>query len=148
MHFHLILIAQILALQLPMFLKIDKLLASDAHLLLQKGFILYPAMKIKIREQSLFARLAARKLKCKTVAAVLGNTIHLWNVSREDFLKRTPWVVHEVEHVRQFKRHGFLPFVCLYLWESARRGYHNNRYEVEARVAEDGEPNLEGVMFI
>ena len=105
-------------------------------------------MKIKIREQTLFARLAARKLKCKTVAAVLGNTIHLWNVSREDFLKRTPWVVHEVEHVRQFKRYGFVPFVFLYLAESARRGYYNNRFEAEARVAEEGVPNLDGVVFV
>lgn len=104
-------------------------------------------MKIKIREDSLFARIAARKLKCKTVAAVLGDTIHLWNVSREDFLKRTAWVVHEVEHVRQFRRYGFLRFSVFYLWESARKGYHNNRFEVEARVAEFGEHNLDGIEF-
>lgn len=104
-------------------------------------------MKIRIRESSLFARLAARKLRCTTVAAVLGNTIHLWNVSREDFLQRTAWVVHEVEHVRQFRRYGFVRFSFLYLWESARRGYHNNRFEVEARVAEAGTHNLEGIEF-
>jgi hypothetical protein len=105
-------------------------------------------MKVKIREGTLFARIAARKLKCKTVAAVLGNTIHLWNVSREDFLQRTAWVVHELEHVRQFQRYGFVRFSVLYLWESARRGYYNNRFEVEARVAETGMLSLEGVEFI
>lgn len=105
-------------------------------------------MKVKIREGTLFARIAARKLNCTTVAAVLGNTIHLWNISREDFLKRTPWVVHEIEHVRQFQRYGFLRFSIMYLWESARRGYYNNRFEVEARVAEGGELSLEGVEFI
>jgi len=105
------------------------------------------AVKIKIREGTLFARLAARKLKCETVAAVLGNTIHLWNISREDFLKRKPWVVHEVEHVRQFRRYGFVRFSILYLWESARKGYHNNRFEVEARVVEMGKPNLDGIEF-
>lgn len=104
-------------------------------------------MKIRIREDSLFARMAARKLKSKTMAAVLGNTIHLWNVSREEFLQRTPWVVHEVEHVRQFRRYGFLRFSMLYLWESARRGYYNNRFEVDARVAEMGEHNLDDVEF-
>lgn len=105
-------------------------------------------MKVRIKEGTLFARLAARKLKCKAVAAVLGNTIHLWNVSREDFLKRTPWVVHEIEHVRQFQRHGFVWFCILYVWESACRGYHNNRFEVEARVAEKGSADLTGVEFI
>ena len=105
-------------------------------------------MKIKIKEQSLFARVAARKLKCKTVAAVLGNTIHLWNISREEFLKRDAWVMHEVEHVRQYKRHGFMPFVIMYLWESAKHGYYNNRFEKEARVVEEGEIDLAGISFI
>jgi hypothetical protein len=104
-------------------------------------------MKIKIREGTLFARVAARKLNCNTVAAVLGDTIHLWNISREDFLQRTAWVVHEVEHVRQFRRYGFVRFSFLYLWESARNGYHNNRFEVEARVAEAGVPDLTGIEF-
>jgi len=105
-------------------------------------------VKVKIKEQSLFARIAARQLKCKTVAAVLGNTIHLWNVSRSDFLQRTSWVVHEVEHVRQFQRYGLLRFSALYLLEYTRRGYHNNRFEVEARVAEMGEGTLDGIEFI
>ena len=96
----------------------------------------------------MFARIAARQLKCKTVAAVLGNTIHLWNVSRSDFLQRTSWVVHEVEHVRQFQRYGLLRFSALYLLEYTRRGYHNNRFEVEARVAEMGEGTLDGIEFI
>lgn len=105
-------------------------------------------VKIRIKERSLYARVAARQLKCKTVAAVFGNTIHLWNVSREDFLQRTPWVVHEVEHVRQFQRYGFLRFSALYLLEYTRNGYYNNRFEVEARVAEMGEGDLVGIEFI
>lgn len=92
--------------------------------------------------------MAARQLKCKTVAAVFGRTIHLWNVSREDFLQRRPWVVHEVEHVRQFQRYGPLRFSALYLLEYSRNGYHNNRFEVEARVAEMGEGDLTGVEFV
>lgn len=105
-------------------------------------------VKIKIKEKSFFARIAARQLKCKTVAAVFGNTIHLWNVSREDFMKRTSWVIHEVEHVRQFQRYGAVRFSALYLFEYTRNGYHNNRFEVEARTAEMGEGNLTGVEFI
>lgn len=105
-------------------------------------------MKVKIKENSLFARVAAKQLRCKTVAAVLGRTIHLWNVSREDFLQKTPWVVHEVEHVRQFQRHGFIRFSALYLIEYTRKGYYNNRFEVEARVAEMGEGDLTGIEFL
>jgi hypothetical protein len=105
-------------------------------------------MKVRIREGSLFARIAARKLQCKSVAAVLGSTIHLWNVSREEFLRRTPWVVHEIEHVRQFQRYGFVRFSVLYLWESARKGYYNNRFEVEARMAENGVFCLDGIEFV
>jgi hypothetical protein len=105
-------------------------------------------VKIKIREQSLFAKVAARQLRCKTVAAVFGRTIHLWNVSREDFMQRRSWVVHEVEHVRQFQRYGYVRFSALYLLEYTRRGYHNNRFEVEARLAEEGAGDLTGVQFI
>jgi hypothetical protein len=38
--------------------------------------------------------------------------------------------------VEQFRRHGFFKFLFLYLWESLRHGYHDNRFEVEARAAE------------
>ena len=95
----------------------------------------------------MFARIAARQLKCRTVAAVLGNTIHLWNIDREDFLQRTSWVIHEVEHVRQFQRYGILRFSMLYLFEYARKGYYNNRFEVEARIAENGKLSLDGIDF-
>ena len=105
-------------------------------------------MKVKIKERSLFARLAAKKLKAQRVAAVWGNTIHLWNVSREEFLQSTSWVLHELEHVRQFRHYGFFLFSFLYLWESARSGYRNNRFEVEARLAEAGERNLGGIEFL
>jgi hypothetical protein len=105
-------------------------------------------MKVRIKEGSLFARLAARKLKANAVAMVLGTSIHLWNVSREEFLKRKGWVNHELEHVRQFKQYGFLRFCALYIWESARRGYHNNRFEVQARGAESETVLWEGVEFV
>ena len=105
-------------------------------------------MKIKIKEKTLFARAAAYQLKCKTVAAVLGDTIHLWNISRDEFLRRESWVMHEVEHVRQYQRHGFFPFVVMYLWECARVGYYNNRFEKEARLVEEGAVNLSGIVFV
>ena len=94
-------------------------------------------MDISIKEQSWIARIAAKKLRVQNVAIVLGNHIHLHNVSREDFLNSHRWVKHEMCHVQQFRKYGFLPFIFRYLWESVLHGYQNNKYEVEARNAED-----------
>ena len=39
-------------------------------------------------------------------------------------------LLHELCHVRQFGRGRAFPFQ--YIWESLRRGYHQNRFEAEA----------------
>ncbi|WP_439881118.1 hypothetical protein ACSX1A_18490 [Pontibacter sp. MBLB2868] len=91
-------------------------------------------MKYKIVEKSLFARIARLVLKSKNVAMVLGKTIHLSGVDRGTFLKDEGWVAHELCHVKQFKEHGYFRFLWLYLRESMRVGYYNNKYEVEARL--------------
>ncbi|WP_240676074.1 hypothetical protein [Botryobacter ruber] len=86
-------------------------------------------------ENSFFARIARVVLKTKRVAMVLGETIHLSGVDRDTFLRNEEWVAHELCHIRQFKEHGYYRFLGLYLWESVKRGYYNNKFEVEARVA-------------
>lgn len=93
-------------------------------------------LSYRIKENSWIAGLAARKLHADSVAIVIGHTIHLHNSSSEAFLKDERWLKHELCHVRQFEQHGFLAFIIKYLWESIRRGYFNNKYEVEARQAE------------
>lgn len=90
-----------------------------------------------IKENSWLAKIAAWKLKAGSVAFVLGHTIHLYNTSKEEFLQNKAWLRHELCHVRQFEEHGFVPFIFKYIWESIRHGYYNNRYEVEARKAEE-----------
>jgi hypothetical protein len=92
---------------------------------------------LRIKENSWIAKLAARKLKSKNVAIVIGSTIHLYNVSRQKFLQNEKWVKHEVCHLQQFKKHGNFIFVLKYLWESFKNGYQNNKYEIEARNAEE-----------
>ncbi len=82
------------------------------------------------------ARVAAWKLKASSVAIVLGSTIHLWNSSKAAFLADERWVKHELCHIRQFKQYGFVWFIIQYLWESIKKGYWNNKFEVEARKAE------------
>lgn len=93
-------------------------------------------MKYRIKENSLIAKIAAAKLKSGSVAIVIGSTIHLHRVSEKDFLKNEKWVKHEMCHIQQFKKFGFFKFILKYLKESARVGYYNNRFEVEARKAE------------
>ena len=90
-----------------------------------------------IKENSWVARIAAWKLHATSVAIVLGHTIHLYNTKREEFLLNKAWVRHELCHIRQFKEHGFTVFILKYLLESIRHGYYHNKYEIEARAAEN-----------
>lgn len=99
-------------------------------------------VSFSIKEDSLIARVAAAKLRAERAAIVLGNTVHLWRTTSDDFLNNERWVRHELTHIRQFKQYGFLKFILLYLFESIRNGYYNNKYEVEARRMESGDDNL------
>ena len=40
-------------------------------------------------------------------------------------------LLHEIRHVQQFEASSSFPLQ--YIWESLRRGYHANRFEVDAR---------------
>ena len=90
-----------------------------------------------IKENSWIAKIAAMKLHANAVAIVIGKTIHLHNTSKDDFLKNERWLRHELCHVQQFRQHGYISFIIKYLWESIRKGYYNNKYEAEARLAEE-----------
>ena len=80
------------------------------------------------------ARIARLVLGNKSnVAMVIGQTVHLSGATREEFLADAEWLAHERVHIRQFREHGFVPFLWKYLVESARVGYFNNKFEVEAR---------------
>jgi hypothetical protein len=91
-----------------------------------------------IKENSWLALLAAKKLKTDRVAMVIGKTIYLHNASTADLLNNQRWLQHELAHVEQYKQHGVVKFLLLYLWYSAKYGYYNNPFEVEAREKEKG----------
>jgi hypothetical protein len=97
-------------------------------------------INVKIKEQSLVAKLATRFMKWNSAAIVFGNTIHLWNIEKNELLHNRRLLYHEVEHVRQYNRYGFINFILLYLIESIKNGYYKNRFEVEARNAESKMP--------
>jgi hypothetical protein len=93
-------------------------------------------MKVRIKENSRVAKLAAAKMKADKVAIVFGNTIHLHNTSRNEFLSDTDWVCHELKHVEQYQQNGFTGFLAKYLLDWMKNGYYNNKFEVEARASE------------
>ena len=93
-------------------------------------------MAVKIKENSWIAKIAAMKLRSDSVAIVFGNTIHLHNATREEFLCDEAWVCHELRHVQQYKQFGFAGFLVRYLVEWMKKGYYNNKFEVEARQSE------------
>jgi hypothetical protein len=93
-------------------------------------------LAFRLKENSLCARIAAWKLSSDKVAIVFGSTIHLYNTTEEEFLSNKKWVNHEQKHIEQYKRYGFFTFIFLYLLESMRNGYINNKFEIEAREAE------------
>ena len=112
---------------------------------------MYPViyeMKVRIKEQSWPARMAAWKLGKRTMAITLGHTIHLYNTTKNDFLNNKSWVCHELVHVRQFEHYGFVPFLFRYLWESLRKGYYHNRWETEARQQESDFSLLDNTDFL
>jgi hypothetical protein len=97
---------------------------------------LFQSMNARIISKSWLARLAAWKLGVPQVALTLGSTVHLHRTDASCFLADPAWVRHELKHVEQFRAYGFLRFLILYGWESLWKGYYQNRFEVEARAAE------------
>lgn len=104
-------------------------------------------MKVRIKENSWVAKLAAANMNAGKAAIVFGNTIHLHNTSREEFLKDRQWVCHELQHVMQYRQNGITRFIARYLFDWVKNGYYNNRFEVEARKNESNESLLHKVTF-
>ncbi|HVD97236.1 MAG TPA: hypothetical protein VNB90_03460 [Cytophagaceae bacterium] len=94
-------------------------------------------MHYRIVENSPFARIARLFFGSKRIAMVLGSTIHLSGVDRQRFISDRKWLIHELMHVEQYRQNGFVKFLFLYILESIRHGYYQNRFEVEAREAEE-----------
>lgn len=90
----------------------------------------------RVREKAFIASVAAFVLKGDKVAIVIGSTIYLNGTKEMELLKSTTWLRHELMHVQQYRQYGTFLFGIKYLWESFRKGYRNNRYEIEARKME------------
>ena len=83
---------------------------------------------LKFRRGGLPLRIGGVLLGQSTVAAItLGRTIFL----AADTRFNPELLLHELRHVQQFAERKTFPLH--YIWESLRRGYHANRFEVDAR---------------
>jgi hypothetical protein len=84
--------------------------------------------EIRFRRGGFPLRVGGWMLGQATVAAItLGRTIFLAPGTRLD----PELLLHELRHVQQFAERKTFPL--RYIWESLRRGYRLNRYEVDAR---------------
>jgi hypothetical protein len=90
----------------------------------------YPELgNVRYRRGGLPPRVAGWCLGLPSVAAItLWNTIWLGERAAAD----AELLLHESRHVAQFGASKAFPL--LYIWETLRRGYWNNRYEVDARA--------------
>ncbi len=90
---------------------------------------LFPELRAaRLRRGGLFPRIGGWCLGCSTVAGItLGRTVWLGKGIRPS----AELLLHEVRHVHQFQ--AVPAFPLRYVWESLRRGYHHNRFEVDAR---------------
>lgn len=91
---------------------------------------------VRLHENSLVARIAACRLKERSIAVTIGRHICLYGISRQNFIQDKNWVCHELAHVDQYLQYGILRFVFLYIKESIKNGYFNNHFEVDARSRE------------
>lgn len=83
----------------------------------------------RFRVGGLFVRIGGWCLGTRTVAGfTLGRTIWLAPGARPT----ARLLLHELGHVRQFEASRLFPLH--YIWESLRRGYRRNRYEVDAEA--------------
>ena len=89
----------------------------------------YPELcRARYRRGGLPLRIGGWSLGTPTVAGItLWRTIWLARGVRWD----AELLLHEIRHVHQFQTSAAFPF--RYIWESLRRGYRANRFEVDAR---------------
>ena len=112
-------------------LKIGRAVALPSSLLAALEAVLgEPVSHVRIIEHSLYARLHHR-----AIATTRRRRIYLRDAAQDFF--DDPWLMlHEYCHVLKQWETGELTF-ARYCLECLRRGYWNNRFEVEARAFAD-----------
>lgn len=109
-----------------------------------------PLIEVRIKENALVARIAAFNLGASKhgAAIVFGSTIYLYKVTKKQLKSNIPYLRHEVAHVLQYKREGWVGFLAKYLWYSLRFGYRQNPFELEAQNAQTDKEILNKVRIL
>jgi hypothetical protein len=105
-------------------------------------------LEVRIKENSKRAAMSAFNLKARKLAMVWGDTILLFNTTKEEFLQDERWVLHELRHILQSRKMGKFKFLSRYIWLGIIHGYHNHPYEVDARMHEDDKELLKQIKWI
>lgn len=89
----------------------------------------FPELSVlRLRRGGLLPRIGGWCLGQATVAGItVGRTVWLGRFVTPS----AELLLHELRHVHQFA--SVRAFPLRYVWETLRRGYHHNRFEVEAR---------------
>ena len=96
-----------------------------------------PSPSYRLIVQPLLKSIGRRFLLPNWLAITIDRWIFAWRPLDEAEL------AHEVCHVRQWQRYGFIGYIVAYMRESVREKragkdrYRDNRFEVEARAAEE-----------
>lgn len=90
---------------------------------------LFPELaRVRLRRGGLLPRIGGWCLGQATVAGItIGRTVWLGTHATPS----AELLLHELRHVHQFE--SVRAFPLRYVWETLRRGYHHNRFEVDAR---------------
>ena len=106
----------------------EEILGQRVNLPAELGATWPELHELRFRRGGLPLRIGGMLLGQTTVAAItLGRTIFLARDTRFN----PELLLHELRHVQQFAERKTFPLH--YIWESLRRGYHSNRFEVDAR---------------
>lgn len=96
-----------------------------------------PEPQYRLIVQPLLRPIGQRFILNQWLAITIEHWIFAWRPLDEAEL------AHELTHVRQWQQYGFVGYIVAYMRESSRAQkqgkdrYRDNRFEVEARAAED-----------
>jgi hypothetical protein len=93
------------------------------------------SQKVRVLQNNPLAKLIAKINKEDRYAITFGKTI-LISCKKEEFYAQPWWVKHELAHVKQYKKHGVVRFLTIYLYYSVFRDYYDIPFEKEAVDAE------------
>jgi hypothetical protein len=93
---------------------------------------------VQLKESSMKTRIVYRFLPFRFWKWIGGMTIYPFILFRKSKEEITDSLFrHELEHIYQVERIGWIKFYVTYLWHNVKAGYRNNPYELQAEEREN-----------